>query len=65
MYSLMMLILIELPVAVISWFGGMIFMRHQYLPILRWQRRQMEKIRRTIKAPREWELPQGTEDINP
>ena len=50
-HEIVMLALISLPFALIGWVGGMIFMRSQYLQILRWQRRQINKLERMIKAP--------------
>ena len=50
-HELVMLLLISLPFAVIGWLGGMLFMRGQYLQVVRWQRRQINKLERKIKAP--------------
>ena len=50
-HEIVMLLLISLPFAVFGWVGGMIFMRNQYLNVVRWQRRQINKLERMIKAP--------------
>jgi hypothetical protein len=50
-HEVVMLLLISLPFAIIGWVGGMMFMRGQYLQVLRWQRRQISKLERMIKAP--------------
>jgi len=50
-HEAVMLLLISLPFAIIGWLGGMMFMRSQYLQVLRWQRRLINKLERKVKAP--------------
>ena len=50
-HEVVMLLLISLPFAIIGWVGGMMFMRGQYLQVLRWQRRLINKLERKVKAP--------------
>jgi len=48
--SYVMLALIMLPVAVIAFFGGMVYMRQQYLPLIRQQNKQIRLMQRRASA---------------
>lgn len=47
-HEMTMLALISLPFAVIGWVGGMMFMRSQYLQVIRGQKRQIAKLLRRM-----------------
>ena len=47
-HEMAMLSLISLPFAVIGWIGGMIWMRAQYLPVIRGQKRQIRALLRRM-----------------
>ena len=46
MREIMLVFLFGLPFAVIGWIGGMVFMRNNYLRILKWQKRQINRLSR-------------------
>lgn len=46
MREIMLVFLFGLPFAVIGWIGGMVFMRSNYLRILKWQKRQISRLSR-------------------
>lgn len=46
MREIVLVFLLGLPFAVIGWFGGMVFMRSNYLRILKWQKRQINRLSR-------------------
>ena len=47
-HEIVMLALISLPFAVIGFFGGMLWMRAQYLPLIRGQKRQIRALLRRM-----------------
>ena len=46
MREIVLVFLFGLPFAVIGWVGGMVFMRSNYLRILKWQKRQISRLSR-------------------
>ena len=46
MREIVLVALFGLPFAVIGWIGGMLFMRSNYLRILKWQKRQINRLSR-------------------
>jgi hypothetical protein len=46
MREIMLVFLFGLPFAVIGWIGGMVNMRSNYLRILKWQKRQINRLSR-------------------
>lgn len=57
-HEIVMLLLICLLPAVIGFFGGMIWMRQQYLPTIRWQRKyilKLERMKKALPAEQSWQ----------
>lgn len=46
MIDFMLMFLCALPIAAVGWFGGMVFMRNNYLRVIRWQGKLISRLQR-------------------
>ena len=46
MIDFILMFLCALPIAAVGWFGGMVFMRNNYLRVIRWQGKLIARLQR-------------------